>query len=307
MPPEGASSFVSGVLPTGHQLRAALRAGRLIDDRGTRVSDARASYRLVPYGGIYRSEDLAVGEDVLLAAGLLRKRDATLFPQGGLREIAAVSDADGCEALLALLLREHPPLWLGAATAGGALVDELIPDAADRLLSEMMSSEMREALLLRLARRFSEAERLAAGALAEEFVSARCQDELRAAGASDLAAMVRRVSLVTDQLGYDVTAPRLDRSTRRLEVKGARGGASLIVLYLTRNEAKRGLVDRDWSLVACHIAEDDSVELVGHLGGAQLQAYLPEDPGDETRWQSIRLELASSLFTPGLPSVATRG
>lgn len=296
-----AARWASGVLPNGHQLRSALRAGRVIAEGGSRLEDVRESYRLVPYGGVYRSEDLVTGERILVAAGLLRQEADVLMPNPGLRDTALTSDPDGCEALLVAFLTANPPLWLLGATAGGILVDELIPDDAQVALREAISAEARDALLLQLGRRVSDERRSVTGDLAEKYIVGRCQAELRGAGAPALAESVRRVSEISDQLGYDITAPRLNGSTRRIEAKGTRGGGSAIVIFLSRNEAERGLSDSDWSLVACRVAADDSVELVGHLAGADLRVYLPSDPCRATRWQSIRLELPARTFAPGLP------
>lgn len=302
MPDDPVARLAWGALPTGHQLRSALRAGRVIAEGGSLLVDARASYGLVPYGGIYRSEDLAVGEQVLIAAGLLREVDGMFIPRRGLHDIAHASDTDGCEALLAAFLASRPPLWLLAATAEGIVIDELIPDEAHDTLQDVMDTAARDALLLAMGRRFSDEARSVTGNIAEDFVEDRCREELRAAGAPILAEAVRRMSEYSDQLGYDISAPRLDGSTRRIEVKGTRSGGEAIVIFISRNEAERGLRDRNWSLVSCRVAGDDSVELVGHLAGPALKCYLPLDPHPEGRWQSARIELPAELFAPGLPA-----
>ncbi len=298
---EPAARWGSGTMPTGHQLRSALRAGQVIAEVGSPLEDARASYAIVPYGGIYRSDDLVIGEQLLIVAGLLEQRDDILMPRPGLREIASAGDTDGCEALLIAFLSSRPPLWLSAATAGGVVVDELIPDDAQRALEEIMTPQMREVLLLQLGRRFSDVERMVTADLTEDFIVERCQTELRAGGAPQLATNVRRLSLLSDQLGYDITAPRLDGTTRRIEAKGFRGDGVTIVIYLSRNEANRAMADADWFLVACRVAAHDCVELVGYLTGSDLAGYLPSDPCPATRWQSIRLELPAEMFAPGLP------
>jgi hypothetical protein len=83
-----------------------------------------------------------------------------------------------------------------------------------------------------MGRRFSDADARRTGDLAEAHVTKACRAQLSGAGRDDLAALVRRVSLTSDQLGYDVTAPRLDGSTRRLEVKGTRmSGQQLLVVH----------------------------------------------------------------------------
>jgi hypothetical protein len=259
------------------------------------------SYRLVPYGGLYRTDDLIAAEELLIDAGLLLSVGDLRVPTNGLTEIAQASENDGCEALLASLLQRDTPLWLLAATSGAALEEELIPDEESRKLHSVLGPERREALLLAIGRRFSNDQQSLTGAIAEEFIVTCCRAELNDAGEPALAERVRRVSETSDQLGYDITAPRLDHSTRRIEVKGSRGEGSRFVMHVSRNEAERGLADPDWSLVACRISGDDYVRLVGHMYGFQLGPYLPEDQRAEAHWESVRLELPETVFAVGLP------
>ena len=137
-------------LPTAHELQSALRCARLIDRTGVTVDLLRRSYRLVPYGGLYRSDDLIQAETLLINAGLLLADGDLMLPMNGLMEIAQASDSDGCEALLAALLHQKVPLWLIAASAssGSVLADELIPDEERRKLCSVLGPESREALLL---------------------------------------------------------------------------------------------------------------------------------------------------------------
>src|SRR5688500_16852398 len=99
----------------------------------------------------------------------------------------------------------------------------MIQDAATATLEQASPgpSEYSQNLLA-MGRRFSDADAKRTGDLAEAHVTEACRAQLIEAGRDDLAARVRRVSLTSDQLGYDITAPRLDDSTRRIEVKGTR-------------------------------------------------------------------------------------
>jgi hypothetical protein len=135
-------------LPTTHILRSALRTARLVGD-GANVEQLRSSYSRVPFDGIYRSEHLIAGERVLLDSGLLREESGSLRPADDLEEIAMASERDGCEALIVALLRQHPPLWLFAATSAAGVSWELIPDAERSVLEAALDPASRKQRLER--------------------------------------------------------------------------------------------------------------------------------------------------------------
>lgn len=293
-------------VPGPHRLRAALRTARLIDPGGTPAADARASYSRFCSDGIYRHTDLIAGERLLLEAGLLWEEQDVLYPADGMADLAVASDEDGREALMVALLERRPPLWITAVVEDGEVFDELIPDADLAALDKSLDPELREQLLLALGQRFDDEARRRTGELAEAHVLAACRAELKDVGRSDLADQVRQVSKISDALGYDITAPRLDLQTRRLEVKGSRGTEQdLVRVFISRNEAERGLKDEAWSLVACQVADNDSVKIAGWCTGPELVPYLPVDQADEARWASVEIKLPLSLLRDGLPPLQT--
>lgn len=289
-------------VPGPHLLRSALRAARVIDDAGTPLADARISYSRSGSDGIYRQDDLVHGEALLLAAHLLREEQGVLYPVAGLSDLAEASDEDGREALLAALLENRPPLWLSGAVGEDEVLDELIPSKDLQAMDASLDPQLREDLLLRLGQRFDDKAARIMGELAEAHVLAACKSELEDAGRSDLALRVRQVSLQSDALGYDVTAPTLDGNTRRLEVKGSRvADADSVRLFISRNEANRGLKDSAWSLVVCPVSDADEVELLGWCSGPALAPFLPKDPPDAARWASVEIQLPVSILEAGLP------
>lgn len=287
-------------LPTTHILHSALRTARLIGE-GAKVEQLRLSYLHVPFDGIYRSEHLIAGEKVLLDAGLLEERGGILYPTDGLKEFARASERDGCEALIQALLRRRPPLWLYAATSDTGVVWELVPDAEREVLDSALDPVARELLLLAFGRTFSTERREETGEIAEQHVVDACRAELTAAGESALAGMVRRVSLESDQLGYDITAPRLDGSTRRIECKGARSSGEAVTVYLSRGEVERGRVDPDWFLVVCRVDATGVASLAGWCAAERLEPLLPVDQDKSTCWSSVEIELSPGVLHSGLP------
>jgi hypothetical protein len=67
-------------------------------------------------------------------------------------------------------------------------------------------AQRRQELLLALAQRFDDTHRRLIGEIGEDLVLEAARAELQQVGHADLARSVRRVSLTSDQLGYDVTA-----------------------------------------------------------------------------------------------------
>ena len=143
----------------------------------------------------------------------------------------------------------------------------------------------------------------ALGALGEEHVVDVCRAELGAAGRQDLANRVERVSKRSDQLGWDVDAPTLGPRRRKLEVKTTRASGPLLKCFLSRNEARIGGQDPEWSLVVCRVDENDQIEVVGWCAMRELTSLLPDDRHPQGRWQSVALTIHKEVLRPGLPPI----
>lgn len=142
------------------------------------------------------------------------------------------------------------------------------------------------------------------GAAGEEAVARACRAELRAIGASDLASQVERVSVISDAFGYDVRAPRLDRSMRLLEVKTRLGPMrGTVRFFLTRNEYDVGRDESGWSLVICAAGSIrlDDVQVCGWCPVQALEPYLPLD--NHGRWTEAQVNLPRTALRSGLPPV----
>ncbi len=204
------------------------------------------------------------------------------------------SVADGLAVLIQQTLALTRPAELETPGTAAQLA-QLVPDAARR-----------EELLLALARRFDDAQQRLIGDIGEEVVMDAARAELRAMGRPDLAREVRRVSLLSDQLGYDISAPRVAGATRLLEVKATAHCAtpSSLTIHLSRNEANTGAAVPDWALVACVV--DDIDQRRGHIVGsctANLIADLLPIDGLVSRWDHASIEVPLERLSPGLPGV----
>lgn len=284
-------------LPSQHVGRAALHVAAIIDRRGSRAVNAEESYWNHATGGSFAPPDLRRGEHLLLDLELLVRMDETLVPTVNLRELLAGSVEDALASLCWRALTGTPSARLN----GGDQLD----DQLDEDLRELgISAARREELLLALGRCFSDNHRRAVGEIGEELVTAAARHELLALGHSELARAVCRVSLLSDQLGYDVTAPRIMGEKRLLEVKATtiEPTAETIPIHLSRNEADTGATLSDWSLVICVV--EDVAERSGHLlGWCPASAFadlLPTDSGSG-RWEQAAVELPLAGLMDGLP------
>jgi hypothetical protein len=111
------------------------------------------------------------------------------------------------------------------------------------------------------------------------------RQDLARAGRPDLAALVQRVSLISDQLGYDVVAPTLRGKVRRMEVKTtSRSAQTHFEVYLSRNEAAVAVRDPSWTLVLCQACDSSRAEVVGWCRANAFAPVLPSDKHPRGRW-----------------------
>jgi hypothetical protein len=251
---------------------------------------------------VFSSDDLAESADLLAQAGLLVTSNGSVVPDPLLRSLLAMNTSDACVLLARRLLEARRPIWLSAAVGERGVSPQLIPDDVLHALTQLIPDPSnRESFLLAMGRRFTEEDRVRVGNIAEEAVVGACRDELESAGRGDLAEEVIRVSLVSDQLGYDVTAPRQLGSARHLEVKGTRARGTTISVFLSRNEAATAMRDRDWSLVVCMVGDNDDAAVVGWTTAQTIADRLPSDPAQGGAWQSAEVYLDTAELAGGLP------
>jgi Domain of unknown function (DUF3883) len=281
-------------LPSLHVVRAALHVGSILGDRAAPVLDARESYWHHATGGTFSPADLRLGEQLLIDCRLLTVEDGHLIPTQPLGALLDGTVEDAIAFLCKSILSDAV-----ATQDDRKSIGEL-----DRALEPLLGDEeRRRELLLELGRRFDDTRTSLIGAIGEECVVEHARSELRDLGHRDLARAVRRVSLVSDQLGYDVVAPRIDGRPRLLEVKTAiRRPQQEFSFFISRNELETGLRTSDWALVACAILDENtrSAEILGWSPAAGLRDRLPTDVA-QGRWTEAQLSLPLDELYAGLP------
>jgi hypothetical protein len=278
----------------------------ILGEAGSSIESSHRSWHNIPAIHGVDLEDLRSVEMELLRTGLLEESVGRHIPSRKLVDACGPTGRAGVEAILAVVLTASRPLWLQTAAGNlDELAEELIPDDIGAGIAGVITDpQRREAFLLQRASVF-EAEVLnAIGALGEEYVMLCCIQELKDAGRERLSQSVRRVSLVSDELGYDVVAPRIDESSRRLEVKSTRNLGDEIAVYLSRNEFFTGLADPDWALVVVRVAESGCT-IGGWIHAADLEPLVPIDQNARGQWRSVRIKLRLSQLKPGIPPSVT--
>lgn len=286
-PCSGTSGVADDPPLTRHLLRAALHVASVLGHGSSPVIVAHESYWRRATGGVFSPADLRVGEDLLVAAGFVLREPDQLTVLPHLSELVDGDVDNAIEAIASAILGQH-----AGDTSVAAVVANLIDDP-----------ERREALLLALGRRFDDEFARQLGALGEEIVVAYARAELHSLGHADLARLVRRVSLISDQLGYDVTAPRVgSESPRLLEVKTTTESDGSGVFYMSRNEADVANRFSSWALVLC-VVEDLEARTGAIAGWCQVSELAPMLPTDAPggRWQSAAIEIERIRWQPGIP------
>jgi hypothetical protein len=290
--------------PTPHELRAALWVARMLPDTGIARANARASYALAPSGGVYRHEDFAAAELRLAGCGLIALSNGRLSPSAELAEVSHLPETEAIEILLVAISERDPPIWLSTAADAESLAPEAIPDGDWKTFETVIADpERREALLLSLSRKVDAIRTASIGAQGEDCVVEACRLRLAELGRPDLVAAVRRVSLISDQLGYDVVSPTTAGPSWRLEIKTTQIVGFLICIHLTRHEARIGLGDPGWALVVCWRRSDETVEIVGWCDASTLAPLLPQDSCPQGAWTSASLILLRDELNDGLPDL----
>jgi hypothetical protein len=260
----------------------------MVDTKGSLAVQARESYWHKATGGIFSASALAVGEGLLRDTGMLFERGERLFLSSQLEEMldGSIDDAIAGLALEALCL----PRAEGAKVSVGSL-SSLVQD-----------EQKREELLLARAHRFDDSVQRLTGEIGEELVVSAAREELLGLGREDLARAVRRVSLTSDALGYDVNAPRLTGRPRLLEVKSTTRTDDTFRVFISRNEANIGAKFPDWAMVVCRVTDLEmrSAEICGWCPAHTFSARLPTDSA-RGRWEQASIGLRAEELHPGLP------
>lgn len=284
--------------PSVYLLQAAARVLELVGVSSQSRTALRNSYHTTASGGEFPARQLVMAEDWLMAIGWLVTEGQRLRIDPGRKHVLS-NPNELVRTLVQAIMLDGRPSWLATVHTPRGPRFDFIPVDAMQVLEELYERPDREALLLAAARKFDEASLVDLGALGESTVLAEWSGALSLHGRSDLLGQLRHVSLVSDALGYDIVAPRLDGSEIQLEVKCYRG--RIPRCFITRNEFEIGRRLPSWYLVVCQAVTLTEATVVGWSSGERLKDRVPMDSDDFGQWQTARITFRAGELTSGLP------
>lgn len=150
----------------------------------------------------------------------------------------------------------------------------------------------------KFARKFDSSHRAQLGAIGELAVIDEIHHELP----PEVHYRVRHTSLINDSAGFDIESPSILETQRRvfLEVKTTCRTGPDFGIFLSRNECDVGLRNENWYLVLVQISNGEP-SIAGHGSIALVSPFLPTDPAERGRWESVFVSIDRNQLLPGLP------
>ena len=293
-----------GVTITRHLIEASQIVGRLVN-RGipTEIDDLRTSFYSVPTGGRFSVNDFLQGLKILHSIGLVEYVSGTLSALPALARYCEMPLNGAIEQVVFSYIVDSRALWLHAGMLDdGTFASEVVPTDSLRWMDGLLDDRiLRDEILLAAARKVDSERMAKVGLLGELAVISAIKASYKDRGRVDLDSSIRHVSMISDELGYDIQCSTVDgQSLRKLEVKTCSEVGELRI-YLTRNECRRGLTDSEWRLVVCTL-KGDEVEVAGWCLIGHVREALPLDGGKwRGRWETASMVLSTSQIVPGLP------
>lgn len=283
-----------------HQIGAATHVALGIGTGETSLERLRAGYRHILTCGRFSIDDLLRGERLLAELRLVSIGELTIQPSLALRPLLE-EESRQATAISELIIECY--LNQQARQTSGAPETADLQEQAHLLAALIEDTHQRQAFLLRMARKYDDSARVQLGLAAEQFIVSALQSRFAEAGRDDLAAKVEHVSLISDQVGYDIYSPTISGGSCYVEAKATTLAPSdgCYRVHLSRTEWDIGCRAQEWRLVIC-LADGDTFNVAGHCPATDLAAHVPVDPATG-RWTQAEVNVPLAALTPGLPDV----
>ena len=254
----------------------------VIDLNGSLVDNVKHSYTRLSTNGIFTSKELAIGGELLIDIGLVIEDDNYLRLSS-----LAKSLRDGEERHLRDVISVSAKRLLENESKFSGRADNLLFSPMNNIPSVQTISQ---AVLEKI------------GATGEEIVLLTIRNIFTEKNRPDLAILVKRVSLISDEFGYDIEVVTPNGTHMKLEVKSSvTMPREMLSFFITRHEASVSRDVKDWYLVFCFISDVDSAagEVVGWIGSSALVGACPTDSAF-SKWKLAEITKDVSVFNGDL-------
>lgn len=250
----------------------------VIDLKGSLVDSVNHSYTKLSTNGVFTSSELALGGRLLIDVGLVVEENNFLYLSN-----VAKSLRDGEEDHLKKVI-------LISAKRLSENESKFSVKDADSVFSPINNIPKLQTLNHAVLEKI--------GAAGEEFVLQTIRSIFLNINRPDLARLARRVSLISDEFGYDIEVTTPSGIGLNIEVKSSvEMPKDRVEFFMTRHESIVSRNLQNWYLVSCYLAdvERPAGEIIGWIDSSILVEAWPIDSA-VSYWKLSKIFQEKSLF-----------
>ncbi len=263
-------------------VNCAALAMSVIDSNGSPVDNVNHSYTRLSTNGIFTSNELITGGTLLIDVGLVVEENNFLHLSS-----LAKSLRDG---------EEHHLKQVIFASAQRLLENE------SKFFAKNLDSIFSPTSNIPKSQTINQAVLEKIGAIGEEIVLQTFRSIFLTKNRPDLARLVKRVSLISDEFGYDIEVVTPSGSSLKIEVKSSvEMPKDKVEFFITRHESVVSCNSQNWYLIFCFVSdvERSAGEVIGWIDNSTLVKAWPVDSAF-SGWKLAEIFQEKSLFNGDL-------
>ena len=254
----------------------------VIDSNGSLVDNVNNSYKRLSTNGIFTSNELVIGGRLLIDVGLVVEENNFLHLSS-----------------LAKSLRDGEEKHLKAVIFASA---QRLIENESKFLAKNLDSVFSPTSNIPKSQTINHAVLEKIGAVGEEIVLQNIRSIFLNKNRSDLARLVKRVSLISDEFGYDIEVVTPGGTNLKIEVKSSvEMPKDKVEFFITRHESVVSCTSQNWYLIFCFVSdvERSAGEVIGWVDNSTLVKAWPVDSAFSS-WKLAEIFQEKSLFNGDL-------
>lgn len=254
----------------------------VIDSNGSLVDNVNNSYKRLSTNGIFTSNELVIGGRLLIDVGLVVEENNFLHLSS-----------------LAKSLRDGEEKHLKAVIFASA---QRLIENESKFLAKNLDSVFSPTSNIPKSQTINHAVLEKIGAVGEEIVLQNIRSIFLNKNRSDLARLVKRVSLISDEFGYDIEVVTPGGTNLKIEVKSSvEMPKDKVEFFITRHESVVSCNSQNWYLIFCFVSDVESSvgEVIGWIDNSTLIKAWPVDSAFSS-WKLAEIFQEKSLFNGDL-------